>query len=296
MTLNMMQMVGIMVVCYLVTLTAICVYRKEINIKIGNAIFMIVDAAFFITWTYASYINEWTESGFMAFDNISPLTMTIIPLTVFMNKKARSYCESGIAFVWFGMFVALIVSPQHAYIFSDTSAASLGHTTEAACHLIASLYGVYLIITGQVKCNVESLKKAAVFLYSAIGIGVIANYLLHTSNFGMNPYGDYSIYMIDIFRSFEATLIAYLLGVFVVIVVGMQLGHLLYKIVSPEKESDNTESKETKAEGAEISSEEKPTACDTEDANEEDFSIDENTDEPEENTEPKEAVTATDSN
>lgn len=251
MTMNMMQMVAIMVVCYLVTLTALCIYRKEINIKIANAMFMIVDAAFFMCWTYASYINGWSESGFMAFDNISPFTMTLIPLTVFLNKKARSYCESTIAFLWLGMFVALIVSPQHTYIFSETSEATFGHTTEAASHLIASLYGIYLIISGQVKCNLKSLKQAMIFLFSVIGIGVVANYALRTSNFGMNPYGNYSIYMLDIFRSFEATLVAYLLGVFIVLLAGMQFGNLLNKLVgSDDKEKDGKSDKDDSAEEA----------------------------------------------
>jgi hypothetical protein len=41
----------------------------------------------------------------------------------------------------------------------------------------------------------------------------------------MDPYGNYSIYMIDILGSFEATLIAYLVGVFGTLVVGMLVCH-----------------------------------------------------------------------
>lgn len=222
-----MQMVGILAACYLLTLIALCVFRKVINIRVANAIFMIVDALFFMGWTYASFVNGWSESGFLSFDNISPFIMTIIPLTGFLNKKAREYTDSAIAFLWLGMFVALIVSPGHSYINGNNDAASFGFATEAASHLVASLYGIFLIISGQVKCNAKNLKKAALFMYAVIGIGVGANYLFRFDNFGMNPYGDYSIYMIDIFNSFEATLIAYLLGVFAVLTFGMQFGRLI---------------------------------------------------------------------
>ena len=47
----------------------------------------------------------------------------------------------------------------------------------------------------------------------------------------MDPYGDYTIYMIDIFGSFEATLVAYLLGVLLVLTIGMEIGYLFFKLV-----------------------------------------------------------------
>ena len=47
----------------------------------------------------------------------------------------------------------------------------------------------------------------------------------------MDPYGNYSIYMLDIFGTFEATLIAYLLGVLCVLTIGMQSGALFNKIL-----------------------------------------------------------------
>ena len=91
--------------------------------------------------------------GYMTLENISPFIMTLIPLTVFMNERVRSYCNSAIAFLWIGMFIALGISPEFSYIFNFNTEASFIHATEASCHLIASLYGIYLIISGQVKCD-----------------------------------------------------------------------------------------------------------------------------------------------
>ena len=68
-------------------------------------------------------------------------------------------------------------------------------------------------------------------MFSVIGFGILLNYFFHTRNFGMDPYGNYTIYMIDIFGSFEATLVAYLLGVLLVLTIGMQFGYLLNKLV-----------------------------------------------------------------
>lgn len=229
--MNMMQMVGLMVCCYFVTLVLLVVYRNIINVKVGNTVFILVDLVFFFCWNYAAYQRGWLSDGFMTLENISPFIMTLIPLTVFMSEKVRSYCNSAIAFLWVGMFLALMISPQHAYIFSFNIDASFIYTSEAACHLIASLYGAYLIITKQVKCNARYLVKSVVCMFSVIGFGLFLNYVFHIRNFGMDPYGDYSIYMLDIFGSFEATLAAYLLGVFLVLTIGMQIGLVFFKLV-----------------------------------------------------------------
>ena len=228
----MMQMVGIMVFCFFVSLTAICLYHEHINKKIGNLVFITIDLVFFFCWNYAAYQIGWLEDGYMTLENISPFIMTLIPLTLFMSDKVRSYCNSAIAFLWMGMFLALSISPEHSYIFSFTHEANFIYASEAACHLIASLYGIYLIISGQVVCNFKSLVKSAICMFSVIGFGVFLNYVFHTRNFQMDPYGNYSIYMIDIFGSFGATLAAYLLGVLLVLIIGMQAGHLLNKMVS----------------------------------------------------------------
>ena len=53
--MNMMQMVGLMVCCYFVTLVLLAIYRNIINVKVGNAVFIIVDVIFFFFWNYGGY-------------------------------------------------------------------------------------------------------------------------------------------------------------------------------------------------------------------------------------------------
>lgn len=229
--MNMMQMVAIMVACYFITLTLLCIYRNIINIKVANAVFIAVDLVFFFCWNLAGYQVGWLRDGFMTLENISPFIMTLIPLTLFMSEKVKRYCNSAIAFLWIGMFIALMISPEHAYIFNYSIDASFLYTSEAACHLIASLYGIWLIISGQVNCGWKDWLKSIICMFSVIGYGVFLNYVFHTDNFGMKPYGRYTIYMINIFGSFYATLIAYLLGVLVVLTLGMQIGYLFNRLV-----------------------------------------------------------------
>ena len=266
--MNMMQMVGLMVICFFITLTLLCIYRKAINIKVANGVFIIVDLIFFFWWNYSGYLAGWLDKGYLTFENISPFIMTLIPLTVFMSNRVKAYCRSAIAFLWLGMFVALIFSPQHAYLNSFKSDATFIYASEAACHLLASLYGLFLIITGQVKCDIKHWKRAIICMYSVIGFGVMLNYLFHKSNFGMNPYGNYSIYMIDIFHSFEATLAAYLLGVLLVLTLGMQVGYLFNKLFDstgwkPHEHHDHSEAEKVEiATVAEVTETAEQTAAD----------------------------------
>lgn len=229
--MDMMLMLGILAAVFFISLTLICFYREIINVKITNIVFIVLDVFFYLLWNIAMYHYGFLHDGFETLGNISPMIFTVIPLTLFMSDKIKEYAYSAIAFLWVGMFFALFISPEYAYIFNYHTNASLLYTGEALCHMLASLFGIYLILTEQVKLNFKSWLKSIVFMFSIIGFGVIINYIFHKNNFGMDPYGNYSIYFLDIFGSFGATLVAYLLGVLTVLTLGLQMGALIYKLV-----------------------------------------------------------------
>ena len=118
------------------------------------------------------------------------------------------------------------------------------------CHIWAALFGLYLIITKQVELNFKSWLKSIVFMLSIVGFGVITNLFLDTRCFNMNP-NNYSIYFLDIFGSFGATLTAYYLGIIVVLTLGLESGWALNRLVekiyqhhsADAETSENAESK-----------------------------------------------------
>ena len=250
--MNMMHMVTLMVICYFITVTVLSIWRGHIDKKVGNLAFIVIDVVFFFFWTYSSYQRGRLTEGFMTLEQISPFMMTMMPLSLFMNDRMKKMVDSTIALLWIGMFVALIISPQSAYISSHRIEANLFYTSETACHLIVSLYGMWLIISGQIKCNAKTLGRACAFLYPVIGMGVILNFIFHRDYFGMDPYNGASIYMIDIFGGFWPTLIAYLAGVFLVLFIGLHVGQGYFKLVEGFHGAD-TKSKE--AEVCELESE-----------------------------------------
>lgn len=192
--------------------------------------FIGLDLVFYFLWNLGMYESNWNNDIYNSLANISPMIFTVIPLTCILNEKAKSWVYNAIAFLWVGMFVALFLSPQSHYVTNFGAKANLVYTGEALCHLTASLFGIYLILTKQVQISFQSWYRAMTFLYAVILWGVLCNFAFHLDNFGMNPYGGYSIYFIDIFGSFTATFIAYLVGVLLVVTLGMQVGALLDRL------------------------------------------------------------------
>ena len=244
--MDMMLVLGILAAVFLVSLTLISLYHEAINTRVFNGIFLVVDVLFYFVWNLGMYESGWLADGFETLGNISPMIFTVIPLTFFMNQKTKEYAFSAIALLWTGMFVALFISPEQAYLVNYRTEATVVYTGEALCHMWAALFGLYLLITEQVELSFRTWVRALVFMYAVIGFGVFLNYFFHKSNFGMDPYGSASIYMLDIFGSFFATLVAYYFGVVLVLIVGMQWVAILDRITARFFDGH------TKAESAEI--------------------------------------------
>ena len=228
--MDMQLMLGVGVLCYFITLVLICLYKDRINVRLGNAMFITVDAILYLVWNISYAEKGWLDDGFMTFENISPFIFTLIPLTVFMKDKIKEYAYSAIAFLHLGLFLATLISPEYVVIFDYKTEATFAYAAEAMCHIWAALFGVYLILTKQTDISLKSWIRSIVFMLSVVSFGVMLNLILDTHCFNMNP-NDYSIYMLDIFGSFEATLAAYYLGIIVVLTLGMQSGHGLVRLV-----------------------------------------------------------------
>ena len=225
--MHMMQMLGGLTLVFFVGLFLMCFFRERLSNPIFNPLFIIVCAICFFCWNYAAYERGWLEDGFMTLENISPFICTVILATPFMSEKIKDFANCTIAFLGFGMLLALYISPGASYFMDHNLTASFMHISEAACHLVMALYGFYLILCGKVKTDWQSYGKAIVFIYTAIGFGVFLNWCFHLGNFGMDMYGDYSIYFLDIFGSFEVTFVAYLVGVLGTITLGFLVGIFL---------------------------------------------------------------------
>ena len=225
--MHMTQMLWGLTIVFFAAIFLMCFFREKLKRTIINPLFILVCAIFFFCWNYAAYERGWLEDGFMTLENISPYICTVIILTPFMNKGVKDHAYSAIAFLGFGMFLALFVSPEAEYLLNYNQEAQFIHISEAACHLVMALYGFYLILSDKVALELKSLWRALVFIYASVGFGLFINLCFHKSNFGMDMYGNYSIYFLDIFGTFGATLVAYVVGILVTMLLGFIFGMFL---------------------------------------------------------------------
>ncbi len=225
----MMTMLIICVVIYFSMLITILLYHKYMKPEVTNLIFIIVNTVLFIGYNINDYYRHGTFIP-LTFDQISPFTFTMLPLSYLMNDKIKSYFFSAVSFLSVGMFIAMLVSPQEAYLSSNRVEATMLYVLDTLEHLNCSLFGIYLITSGQIKLNRECLKKAFIFMYSVIGFVVCCNFLFHTNYFGMGPFSNFGIYMFRLFDSYWANLLAYLLGVALVLSIGFEFNYILKKL------------------------------------------------------------------
>lgn len=241
--MHIMQMLGGLTLVLCVALFLMCFFREKLKHPIVNPLFIIACAFFFFCWNYAAYERGWLEDGFMTLENVSPFICTVILFTPFLNEKIKEFAHCAIAFLGFGMLLALYISPGASYFLDHNHTATFMHISEAACHLVMALYGFYLILVGKVKLTWENFGKSTVFVYTSIGFGVFLNWCFHLANFGMNMYGDYSIYFLDIFGSFEVTFVAYLIGVLGTLISGFLAGIFLDWFSRPKEVEKEEEQK-----------------------------------------------------
>lgn len=239
--MHMMQMLGILSLVLFVALFLMCFFRERLTHPVVNPLFVVACAVFFFCWNYAAFERGWLKDGFMTLENISPFICTVILCTPFLNEKIKDFAYCAIAFLGFGMLAALYISPGYSYFFNHTHTANFMHISEAACHLVMALYGFYLILTERVKLTWKNFGKACAFVYASVCFGVFLNWCFHLSNFGMDMYGDASIYFLDIFGSFEVTFVAYLLGILGVLIMGFLVGIFLDWFSKPKKIEETEE-------------------------------------------------------
>ena len=220
--MNMIMMLIIFTIIGFASIIMMCAFKGKMSPKIWNAAFIAADAVAFFFWNLAAFDLGWLDEGWMTLENISPLCCTLILLTPFLKDGVRQYVYDFIAFLSLGLFAAMLLSPEFAYFFNYNIEANPVYTAEAASHLVCCLFGIYLVLSGQVKTDFKSWGRSIACAFTFIGLGVLLNYVFHKTYFGMNPYGESSIYMLDIFDTHELTLLAYSMGVILVLTVGMQ--------------------------------------------------------------------------
>ncbi len=157
--------------------------------------------------------------------NISPFVFFTLPLALLPPFKKVLF--PLITFLSVGMIFSIEIS-NIRFIESNTSY-NFALTLDGLAHVGYTLFGIYLVVSHQVRLNLRSFLLGGVSILSVVAAILVLNYILHTSFFGLNLYGEHSIYELVICSSSILSATIYILGLIFFLILGyvFQLLNLL---------------------------------------------------------------------
>lgn len=166
------------------------------NTALWNAVFTILIFGFYLCVVTRAYLADgfydWNFRNTLPTANVSPFMFTLVVVMHLLPKKIKKYFYLLISLLSVGM----IISPMLGCIYnaSINYKFHLHFVADFLAHVLISLWGVYLVKTGQVELSKRScIISSLIIIGSAIGM-LILNLIFDTSFFGLSLNGKHNIY------------------------------------------------------------------------------------------------------
>ena len=213
----------------LYTVGCVFLHRIPLRKEVVNVVFVV---AIFVPYVYcviAMYLDvgahDWNFTNTLPTANVSPFTYCLAVISLFLPKKLQPYLFNLFALLSFGMVCAGSLScisfALRRYAFHLTIA------FDCLSHVLVSLWGVYLVKSGQAELSVKkSIQSGAIIVAVAIGM-LLTNLAFDTAFFGLSLTGKHNIYNFVLCESGTWSAILYFIGLHVVLFVGYFYQRLL---------------------------------------------------------------------
>ena len=192
-------------------------YRNVVNILFVIAIF----ASYFYVVRYMYYDvgpEDWNFKNTLPTANVSPFMFCLTPIILVMPKAIRKYLMTLVVLLSLGMVVAGLGG---ALGFVARNYKFHWHITmDCFAHILLSLWGVYLLKSGQVELTPKKALRGGAIIVSVALIMLVLNLIYHKAFFGLSPYGEHNIYNIRFFENGVISIIVYFLGLGFVLCAG----------------------------------------------------------------------------
>ena len=162
--------------------------------------------------------HDWNFQNTLPTANVSPFTFCLTLLTLVMPKKAKECVYTLIALLSLGVFVAgLLTCVSNAardYAFHWTI------TLDSVAHVLLSLFGVYLVKSGQVRLEPRKCLFSGLLIVGVAVVMLALNLIFHTAFFGLSLYGEHNIYNMVLVENGYLSAGVYFVGLCAVLTVG----------------------------------------------------------------------------
>ena len=223
---------------YIITLIAFIVLYVGViylmkymrNTKLTNTVFALVVFIAYVGLGLTIYLdvgfNDWNFQNTLPFANVSPFMFFSIPLALLLPKKINAYFLLLISLLSVGMFLSSVFECVYNAVINYKF--HIHFTYNFFSHFALSLFGVYIIRSGQVTLNIKNALKSSIIIFTVATTMLIVNLIFNTAFFGLSLNGKHNIYNIVLVENSYLSALIYYTGLTLVVV----LGYLYSKVFS----------------------------------------------------------------
>ena len=192
------------------------------NVKLWNAVFAL--GIFFLYLSYVQIIyrqvgaSDWNFQNTLPVANISPFSFSITPIILLLPRKIKKYGLLLVSLLFVGMFLSTTLNCVYNTVINYKF--HLHFTMDYISHFALSLWGIYIVKSGQVKLNKKDCLISSAVLLSVVTGMLIVNVIFDTAFFGLSLNGKHNIYNNVIVSNSYLSALIYYTGVIAVLFSG----------------------------------------------------------------------------
>lgn len=212
--------------------------KKMRNVKITNCVFASIIFVCYVSLVIYVYFDagptDWNFLNTLPTANVSPFMFAIIPIILLLPKKIKKYFLLLVVLLIVGMFLSGIISCSYNAIIGY----KFHHhfMLDYIAHFALSLWGIYLIKSGQVELNKKDALVAGSIIIGVSILMLMLNLIFNTAFFGLSLYGKHNIYNVVLTSSSILSVTLYFIGLGFVLILGYFVGYFVNKGKNKEKE------------------------------------------------------------
>jgi hypothetical protein len=135
---------------------------------------------------------DWNFQNALPVANVSPFMFAIVPLVLILPKKVKKHLLLLISLLSVGMFVSTVLSCMYNAIINYKF--HWHFMLNYLSHFMLSLFGVYLIRSGQVELKCKNCLISSSIIFCVATFMMVLNVIFDTSFFGLSLNGKHNIY------------------------------------------------------------------------------------------------------
>lgn len=217
-------MTYILTLVILCVLYALCVHLMKYmaHRRFWNGLFMVSVYVPYVIGAMIIYADvgclDWNFQNVLPVANVSPFMFSLMPILFFLPQKVKKHIYLLISLLSVGMFLAAVAGCL--YNASIHYRFHFHFVLDYIAHLFLSLFGVYLVRSGQVELRIKNCLISGSLILGVATVMMLLNVVFDTAFFGLSLNGKHSIYNIVLVENSYLSALIYYMGLSCVLLLG----------------------------------------------------------------------------